>query len=219
MSVHDLNGRSNESYSASAHLLGMIQGVVNSGRASRIVLPGAGELAIVPSKNAYYSNVQDMAGFCRSQVSAFQLVEGSEADILGCATGTQKRIRDLLWSAALHASEGRLIDGCTKYDVVKFRHWPNLTRLPITQNSARIAALLTHHSCTIMLVPRVLSVNIEEVNEVYSAAYSCGIAQVISRPDGALEDRSKSIEAIELPPQPNEERGFFRALFEKISGL
>jgi len=197
------------------HLLGIVQRVVASGASTRIILPGKGEMVILPDSGLYYSNARDFVDFCRTPSSQFEVAAfGNSA--LPYEQGSGKNIKSLLWQAAFHASEGRLIDGCTKYDVVQFKHWPNLTRLPITPNAARICALLTRTPSTIMLVHRVLGIDKDEVYQIYSAAHSIGICHKI----GSNPEKAKSeAELHEKQAQPAKEHGLFRSLLAKISGL
>lgn len=204
------------------HLLGIVQRIVASGSNSRIALPGKGEVFIIPGRNEYHADVQDMAEFCRTPSAHFN-VTGISGDTQLFTSSTARNIKELLWQAAFHASQGRLLDGCTKYDVVKFNHWPNLTRLPVTPNAARICALLTRHPTTIMLVHRVLGIDKEEVCHIYSAAYSAGIAH-IAHSMGRTPEVAAGLARLEATvdaekSEPTHERGLFRSLFAKISGL
>lgn len=203
-------------FTPSAHLLGIVQGNMSARANTHIVLPGTDEvITILPERGEYYVNVSDMAAFCRAPATQFAQTACDEA-ALQYPPGCGKNISDLLWQAAFHASQGRLLEGCSKYDVVQFRHWPNLTRLPVTPNAARICALLTRHPTTIMLVHRMLGIEKEEVYQIYSAAYSAGIANAVSRNPEAANFEAESAGA---QPEPAQERGLFRSLFAKISGL
>lgn len=197
------------------HLLGIVQGIVASRDNARIFLPGIGEIVIFPERSEYRANVRDMAEFCRAPAAQF-VVTVISATAISEFSSPGRNIKDLLWQAAFHASQGFLVEGCSKYDVVQFRHWPNLTRLPTTQHTARVCALLTRHPTTIMLVQHILGIGKEEVCQIYSAAYCAGIAQRISRnPDSGGDDAL----AADAKPEPAQERSLFRSLFAKISGL
>jgi hypothetical protein len=196
------------------HLLGIVQRIVASRDNTRIVLPGKGEIAILPGLGEYYASVQNMAEFCTAPPTQFQVSALGEAALP--STAGKRNIQELLWNAAFQASQGRLAEGCSKYDVVQFRHWPNLTRLPVTPNAARICALLTRHPTTIMLLHRMLCIDKEEVYQIYSAAYCAGIANTISR---TPESANPETQVAEGQPAPAQERGIFRSLFAKISGL
>lgn len=197
------------------HLLGIVQQSVASHRDTRIILRGEDEIVIFPERGIYYANVSDMVEFCRAPVAEFE-TKIFDNGTLRYTPGSEKNITDLLWQSAFHASQGRLIEGCSKYDVVQLRHWPNLTRLPVTPNAARICALLTRHPTTIMLVHRVLGIDKEEVCQIYSSAYSTGIAHMVSR-SPILNGLEGSVEDAKLEQEQG--RGIFRSLFAKISRL
>jgi hypothetical protein len=123
-------------------------------------------------------------------------------------------INELLWNAAFHASQGRLIEGCSLRDFVQFRHWPNLTRLPVTPNTARICALLTRRRTVIAMVHQHLAINNEEVCQIYSAAYCAGISNAIN---SALAKFKIGADDPRLAPE--RKHSLFRSLFGKIAGL
>ena len=109
-----------------------------------------------------------------------------------------------------------MIEGSSKFDVVQFRRWPNLTRLPKTPNTMRICALLTRYPMTIMLVHRKLGIEKKELYQTISAAYCAGIANVISHsPQGAANESVEDI-ALNVPEQ---KRNLLQSLFSKITGL
>ena len=193
------------------HLLGIVQRRIASRCDTRIVLREKGEIVIFPERGIYYTNVPDMVEFCGAPAEMFEVSAIGET-ALPYASGTARSIRELLWQSSFHVSQGRLIEGCSKYDVVQFRHWPNLTRLPVTPNTARICALLTRHPTTIMLVHRMLGIDKTEVYQICSAAYSAGIADTLSR---ACFEAG----ATDIQPEPVKEHGLFRSLFAKISRL
>lgn len=197
-------------FSPSDYFLGIAQRVIASGVNTRVTLPGGGEVMLYPARKEYAARIDDPGEFFRTPAGQFQSAP------LGASTepAQPREIGELLWQAGFHASEGRLVKGATKFDVVQFRQWPNLPRLPQTPNTARICALLTRHPTTIMLAHRQLGIARDEVYQVYSAAYSAGLASIINQnPEavgetgpGAAEDKGES-------------RGLFRSLFAKISGL
>lgn len=198
------------------YLLGLIQHAMAAGANTRIILPGKGEITLLPVRGEYYSTVTNMAEFCSVRPTQFEVTTLAEtAEPLPYAATSARSIKELLWIAGFHASQGRLVQGCSKYDVAQFKYWPNLTRLPVTANAARVCALLTRHPTTIMLLHRMLGVEKEEVYQLYSAAHCAGIATTISRTPESANLEAES--AVPLPP--SQERGIFRSLFAKISGL
>lgn len=197
------------------HLLGIVQQSIASQRDTRIILRGEEGIVIFPKRGIYYANVSDMVEFCRAPKTQFE-TKIFDSGAFRYTPGSEKKITDLLWLSAFHVSQGRLIEGRSKYDVVQLRHWPNLTRLPVTPNAARICALLTRHPTTIMLVHRVLGIDKEEVCQIYSSACSAGIAHMVSR-SPILDGLDDSAEDAKLEREQG--RGILRSLFAKISRL
>jgi len=118
-----------------------------------------------------------------------------------------RNIDELLWTAAFYASQGRLMAGCNTYDVVQIRHWPNLSRLPQTPNTARIMALLTRYPTSISLAYRLLKISAEEIYRVYSAARCAGLAYAVN---GQVQER---------PVKPHRHQTLLGQLLNKIAGL
>jgi hypothetical protein len=194
-------------FSPNDYFLGIAQKAITAGRDTRIVLPGRGEVQLYPERNEYVADIADHAAFFCAPASEFR-----SSPLEGAAPAHPRHMDELLWQAAFHASQGRLVDGITMFDVVQFRRWPNLPHLPKTANTARICALLTRHPTTIMLAHRLLGIRKDEVYQIYSAAYCAGLANIINQNPEALP-------AAEPLGDRSEARGLFRSLFAKISGL
>jgi len=195
------------------YLLGIVQRAMAAQENTRIVLPGKGEITILPASGYYYAATQDFIEFCRTPAGQFEVEKFGEV-AQPYQHLSKKDIKILLWQAAFHTSQGRLLEGCSIYDVVKFRYWPNLTRLSITPNTARICALLTRNPTTIMLVHRLLGIDRAEVYQIYSAASSAGICHKTGKnPDTVNTEADLQL------PRPANERSLLRSLFSKISRL
>lgn len=196
-------------YSANDYFIGIAQRIVASGQNTRVTFPGIGEVLLFPERKAYSADISNEAAFFQASQDKFRTEPLDDAP--GPDGGRQ--LSDLMWQAAFHASNGRLAEGTSKFDVVQFKKWPNLPKLAQTPNTARICALLTRHPTTIMLAHRQLGISREEVYRVYSAAYGAGIARIVNQNPEAIAQAETANEA------PAEERGLFRSLFSKISGL
>jgi hypothetical protein len=211
-----LDGRVN-TFAPADYFLGIAKRAMTSGENVRIALPGEGEIALLPGRGEYHMNVSDMAEFCQAPAALFKTTLLADAN--PAQLGQAKNIKDLFWQAAFHASQGRLVEhrGSGQpvhvYDVVQIRHWPNLSRLPITPNTMRICALLARRPSSIKLVSRKLGIEAEEVYQVYSAACASGVIRVISS-NLAQESLDEAESKAQLP-----ERGILRSLFAKIAGL
>lgn len=212
-------------FSPSDYLLGIVTRIAASGENAHITLPGKGELVVVPEQGAYFSDVPDMAEFCQAPAAAFRVAHPTKDEYARLSSsGAAGHIPELLWEAAFHASQGRLVgsrsneDAVHLYDVIRFHHWPNLTRVSQTPNTMRICALLTRQPSSILLVARKLGIEPEEVYKVYSAACSYGIVNVISNHLGQA-DVQASIDDGSTPSGMSHHPGLIRALFSKLAGL
>lgn len=110
---------------------------------------------------------------------AFRLPDNDKLLLNTEANG--RPVAELLWSLAIAESRGQLLPGCRRDDVVHLTRWPNFTRLPTTENSLRIAALLTARPTSLVLASRILDIDESEVFSFYSAASYAGYTRVVNR--------------------------------------
>jgi hypothetical protein len=208
-------------FSPDSYLLGIVRRVIADGQDVQLALPGVGTLVIHAKRGEYFSSLDDIAPLCRMAAARFQITafSGPLADRSEPRVG--RNIDELLWQAGFYASEGRLMQGCSYYDVVQLRHWPNLSRLPITPNSMRICALLVRYPTSILLAYRLLKVPAAEMFQFYTAARCAGIANVLNR-----EARPVSSGPQDEPPEPeapvlkpHRSQTLLSLLLEKIAGL
>ncbi len=196
------------------HLLDIVQRALHSQTATLIALPDKGELIILPELRQYHLNTCNIAEFSLVPATSFNIRPLSNVELISMPVAG-KDVRELLWELAFHLYEESLVPDCSENDVVEFSRWPNLTRLPVTPNTARICALLTRHPTSIMLIRRVLGIDRHEVNRVISAAHSAGIVNTVSRGPSAI-NIEPSTEEIKPASQ---KAGLWNALFSKISSL
>ena len=93
---------------------------------------------------------------------------------------------ELLWQCAWKMSNGRLLPGCRRDDVVQLKSWPNLTRVSSSANSMKIAALLSARPTSLGMAARLLNISEREVFQFYSAARYAGIVETIHRDDKVI---------------------------------
>jgi len=194
-------------------LLGILQQLTTEKQATLVYAAGIGAVAVAPDLGDYFTELSDdeLAAFCRVPATGFtakRLGDASLKQLLG--QGTKGRnIDELKWRAAYHASQGRLIKGCGRDDVVLLKSWPNLTRVPAMPNGVRIAALLTRYPTTVTLAHHLLKIPVTEMNEFYSAASAAGLAIAVNRKPGLTQQEI----------QPHRQRGLLGAIFEHVMGL
>ncbi len=212
-------------FSPADYFLGIARRVAASQGGARISLPMGGEVVMLPERGIYVADIPDMAEFCQAPAANFG-VSHPKKDEYGrlASSGTTGYIPELLWEAGFHASQGRMVGSHSSeeevhvYDVIRFLHWPNLTRLSQTPNTMRICALLTRQPSSLMLVSRKLGIDPREVYQVYSAACSYGIVNVVSNHVGP-SDVAANIDDDNRPSVMAQSHGLMRALLTKIAGL
>lgn len=202
------------SFVADDYVLGVLLGLSSGLEHVRISHPEKGELLVSPKRGEYIARISDTAGFFQAQKSSFSVTEIKEK-----FPPAALRMEDLLWDAALHAAQGRLIDGLRKYDVVQFTRWPNLTRVSLTPNVMRICALLTRHPTGIILSYKILKIDEAELYSVCSAAKVIGIANLVNRKIEPDDSDAALLAAHEQGANELKSKNFFGRLFAKLSGL
>lgn len=203
-----------------ASLAGVVRQLTEEGRDARIALAGNGEVILLPQAGRYVPLVRDMAAFCLAPADAFEIALIEPGSI---APGTAWRdIDELLWHAGFCASQGRLPEGLSEFDVVQFTRWPNLSRLPSTANAMRICALLVSYPTSIMMARRRLHVEAGEIRSIYAAAHLAGIAKVLNRKAAEPEVEAIPIAETTGPMDAGSAAGpasIFGMLFNRISGM
>lgn len=194
-------------------LLGILQRVMAEKQATLIYAAGIGAVAVIPDLGDYFTELSDdeLAAFCRVPATGFtakRLGDAGRNQLLDQGI-SGRNIEELKWRAAYHASQGRLIKGCGRDDVVLLKSWPNLTRLPAMANGVRIAALLSRYPTTVSLAHHLLKIPVAEMNEFYSAATAAGLAIAVNRKPEQPQQEF----------QPHRQRGLLGAIFERVMGL
>ncbi|VAW52201.1 hypothetical protein MNBD_GAMMA06-226 [hydrothermal vent metagenome] len=148
-----------------------------------VSLTSGEELVVLPSRGDFFCNVDNMEAFCLLNIKAFKVKTLTPSDCDAYIKDGQngRNLDELLWQTSYYASQGRLIKGCMREDVIEISNWPNLTRLPCPTSAMSITALLTRYPTSITLASRILNVPIEDMFRFYSAAFSSGFAVVKNR--------------------------------------
>ncbi len=177
-----------EKFDPQEYLVGILQKSIARAKSVIVSHDDFGELAILTESGEYFTNVTDMEGFCRASSSQLNVKDMTSNEEIDCSLGEDigRNIDEIMWMAGYYASEGRLMKGLNLDDVVKIKHWPNLTRLPNNFNSFQMAAMLTRHPTTIVFAHRVLKIPQEEINAFYTAAHSAGLSKTLNTPPNAL---------------------------------
>ncbi|MHB8252617.1 MAG: hypothetical protein ACYDEV_02690 [Acidiferrobacter sp.] len=147
-----------------------------------LTLAGVGQILVCGALGEYLPGpMNDLIKFCTAPANQIRVAVLKPDEVVRAIGGrTGRGIDEFMWSAAFHASQGRLIEGCSTYDVVQFQYWPNLSRLPQTANTIRIVAMFTRYTTSITLARRLLKIGADEMYQIYSAAHCAGLARIVN---------------------------------------
>lgn len=200
------------SFDPEQYLLGVLQHLVATKQNASVEVSGGGKLYVLPESGEYAGGLsgQPLRAFCSYGAERYVVRKLTELPKkLPMDAGPYRRnLDELMWEAALAVANGRLVKGCQPDDVVLLKFWPNLTRLTLTQNAVRIAALLTRFPTSISLAYRLLKITQAEMNEFYSAARCAGVAVAVNRrPDVSEQQLS-----------PHKNRNLLAMIMQRLSG-
>jgi hypothetical protein len=195
-------------------LLGVLRRAVVAEQNIAVSVAAVGEVRILTARGEYFTALsgETIKQFCGRAAEQYAVRKLSDREAAEQERAGQhgRNIDELMWHAALYASKGRLMKGCRRDDVVLLKHWPNLTRLSVTPNAVRIAALLTRYPTSVSLAYRLLKIQASELNEFYSAAHAAGWAVAVNR-------KPEITDETEL--KPHRQRGLLTLILNRIAGL
>ncbi len=164
------------------HLVGKFKQAVDEERSTRFIHPVAGELVLVPARGVFIGCIKawkPLVGEQRVSVEEIALSAREEVALADVPRGGS--LEALLWVGGAEASNGRLPASLSRLDVFGLRYWPNLTRLPVTFDEIRLAALMARHPTSIAVAAGHLRVPVATVNRFISAAWCAGVAHAVNR--------------------------------------
>lgn len=113
-------------------------------------------------------------------------------------------LENMLWRVALWTARGRLPLGIDLDAPVRLKHWPNLTRLPLTPQALRIAALWDRTPTSLRNTPTLLAVPQRYVFAFYSA---CAALDLVEHSAPAAQPPSSD---------PVPQRGLFKRILNVL---
>ena len=196
----------------------------------RVCLSGAmGEVILNPEQNRVLSTTQEDA-LGSLMLMPMQRAHIKTVSLSAAELGSHIKAANLpfyhyfldqfLWKVAIWTSHGRVpIDTPLRAPIV-LRHWPNFTRLMITPQAMRIAALWIDSPMSLIDTARVLDIPQRYVFTFYSAVQAVGLAFPDRRsmaqaaaglpfPDRRSEKNAEESQALNVSPSK-------RSLFKRI---
>lgn len=205
-----------ETFSADECFLGLAQRIASDETITHVFLKDVGEVVIDPLRRRYTAFIPKPEAFYQTSPGGFQTAAAKTASFPGFP---ERDLAELLWSAAYHASAGRLLAGSSKYDVVKLQYWPNLSRLPLTPNTMRLCAFLSRRASAIHLARKLLGIDEAEAYRFYNAALSAGALELVSRAPARNQAEPEPMEEAAPAANQSSERSVLRLLWNKVSRL
>jgi len=194
-------------FSPDDYLINIINRAVKNNQDIHISIPSIGNVIVQSSSGEYFDNTENLQQFCTYPAADYKVSILNRKDLVLDDARVSRSIDELLWIAGFHISAGRLMEGCYRDDVVELMHWPNLTRIPTTPNTMRLASLLSHHPTSITLAQHFLRIDREEAYQFYTAARCAGLARSVNRV------------AEEPPLKPHRNQALLSLLLNKITRI
>jgi hypothetical protein len=155
----------------------------------RISAGELGEIDVLTTRGRYFTRHGDLSLLCKSLSDTLQVTVLSPREQWSPPLGHRGgSLCELMWEAGFHASQGRLMEGCSPFHVVELARWPNLTRLSLGANTVRLCALLTRHPTSVVVAGRLLKIDKAELYQFYTAATCAGVAHPVNRTNGETEE-------------------------------
>jgi hypothetical protein len=203
-----------DTFSPEGHFLGLAQRAVAGDAIVCISMGEMGEVLIDPRRRRYSASIPDPEAFFTAPADRFESHPGQGPSASGY--GPERDVAELLWIAAYHASAGRLPAGCSRFDVIRLAHWPNLSRLPADPSAMSFCALLSRRPSAVHVARKLVRASEADAYRFYSAALSAGALETVSRAPGRIEAEP---EAEPEPAAPSGGQSVLRQLWNKIAGL
>jgi hypothetical protein len=187
-------------FNPSFHFLGLIQKAVADGVVRRCLLPGSPEVYLIPAENAYYTeapSVQALEALCLAApfdltveaLPDWQPNSGKEQVQVGRmwmrkqaptapASMAARPLPELLWYAAVSASQGQLIQGCHADCPVRLKRWPDFSVLYHRESFLALAACMAEETADLGTVAENTGVPLAEVFDFFNA---CSVLGLIER--------------------------------------
>ena len=125
------------------------------------------------------------------------------------AQGTEEvRLESFIWEISVWISRGRVPEGTDLDQAVVMRHWPNMTRLLLTPNAFRIAALWAQRPRSPIDTAETLRISLSHVLTFFCACRSIGLIAESQRRTDKL-----------FKPEPivaNRRRGLMQKILDKF---
>ncbi|NDV13175.1 hypothetical protein [Crenobacter caeni] len=119
----------------------------------------------------------------------------------------------VLWQLALLSARGRMPNGVGADNLIRLRHWPNLTRLAPLPDAMRMAAFWTRTPASPRMALRMLGVEIGDLCNFIAACHAIGL---IDTRRGATERPLSPAPSPSAPASTPQPRGLLSRLLARL---
>ena len=198
----------NEQFDPHEYVLGLILNALASGTNVEIsAKDGESKITLQANTNEAAMLVSNEYEFFTEKINFFRVKALDDNLVLDHSHGLIKNIDELTWTAAYHASQGRLMRGCNKTDVLFLKYWPNLTSVPKTNDDISMCALFSRHPTSMHVAKKMLDVSQQDLNRFFSSARASGLSAISNKSLG----ESASL------PNSGVKRPLFKRILDKLS--
>lgn len=164
------------------YLLGLVQTTIREGLTRKYSLSGCADIVVLPEKNLYYSSakLENLKAIFEAPADKIKvsLIDLKKLDnIMDQLTTRSKPLDDLLWSAALYGSKGRLLTGVNLEEIIRLKYWPDIAHLPNYAQNLPIAAFLNGNATDLNTVAEQTETPLPVVYNFYNACETLGFLE------------------------------------------
>ncbi len=163
--------------------LGILLDSIESGRTYDCKSPCGAHLYLCPQQNKYVflASRSDLNELLLMSEDDFTVMELSQMDFeQKTKLMESKNLNDLLWSAAVVGSGGRLMKGHGLDDVVHLKHWPDISHIKTANHYLIIAAFMSKNTVDMETIAEHTEQTLEDVIDFHNG---CHILDLIERDD------------------------------------
>jgi len=184
-------------FNPAVHFLGLVQKAIADGITRHCVYPGCPDIYLVPAENAYYTaqpNIKALHALCVAAALDDLSVElmpdwrpNNDQDLRAgrmlihrkqrstSAELLKRPLDELLWYAALCASNGQLLQGHPAETAVRLLSCPDFSRLYHEEQHLLLAAAMLENSAALTKVAETTGIPLAQVFDFHNACAMLGL--------------------------------------------
>ncbi|MCK4492774.1 MAG: hypothetical protein KAU26_01860, partial [Methylococcales bacterium] len=162
------------------YFLGILLESIASGRRYDCKSPCGAHLYVCSNQKKYFfsANKTNLNELLLRSADDFMVTELSQMDFEQITKSMEsKKLNDLLWSAAVAGSQGRLMKGHGLNDVIHLKHWPDIAHIKTANHYLIIAAFMSRNTVDIETIANQTEQTLEDVIDFHNACDVLGLIE------------------------------------------